>query len=295
MNKRNRINTLRNAGLDADRYLSLRIDKSEIPEGAEVVFQIRDRDGNIIQRPVREAFDEYFGRNSRFYKQVMADGHIYNPYIHRRFLPAQFRRNIRRAGYDGIHNYVRTSYGWNYVTRFVSEESWKLSLLQRRDEEAFNERCRFFTLRDMKGILCAYADTVVHALDEATKKPYIHGRGKGSTTYYVLEGQGPIRKEHMRPMRYRFTKFKEAVDACRSYGELAALLDGYDFCKLGLSIPVCDTFVNRFLECGAYYTLKQMIMFEGLSIGGTDAADDLRKLAACPQRQLMRLFQQYDK
>lgn len=295
MNHRNRINTLKDAGLNTDRYLSLRIDKSQIPEGAEVVFQIRDRNGNIITKPVHEAMEGYFGKSSRFYAKVMADGHIFNPYIHRRFLPAQFRRNIRSAGYNGIREYVRTAYGWNYVTRFLSEECWKLSMLQRRDPLAFQERSRFFPLSDMRLILCAYADAVTVALNEAAQKPHTYGSGRHRMTYYLLKGEGSIRKEHLRPMKHRFAQFKAEVSKCLSYTALSKLLENFDFCKLDSGIPVCDTFVTRFLESGAYYTLKQMIMFEGVSIGGTNVTDDLRKLAEYPQRSLLFLFQQYDK
>ena len=35
--------TLSNAGIDADQYLSMRIDKEFIPDGAEVVIQVRSK------------------------------------------------------------------------------------------------------------------------------------------------------------------------------------------------------------------------------------------------------------
>ena len=68
---------LRKNGIDADRYLSMRIDKESIPDGAEVVIQIKDKDtGELRTVPVSTAFDGYFGKNSRFYMQVMNDGHV---------------------------------------------------------------------------------------------------------------------------------------------------------------------------------------------------------------------------
>ena len=36
--------TLNNAGIDAEQYLSMRIDKEFIPDGAEVVIQVRDKE-----------------------------------------------------------------------------------------------------------------------------------------------------------------------------------------------------------------------------------------------------------
>lgn len=290
------VNALQKAGIDSDRYLSMRIDKSQIPDGAEVVFQIRDRNtGKIIPMPADEAAERYFGKHSKFYKQTMADGFIFNPYIHRRFLPAQFRRNIRYAGFKGIRDYVRTSYGWNYVTRFLTEECGKLAMLEKHDREAFNERRRFFPLFDMRNIFCDYAAEVVRVLNGAEMKPFTYGNGAQKTTYFLPKGIGFIKKEHMRPMKYRFAKFQESVKSFGTYAQLADYLEKFDFAKLGCDIPVCDAFVNRFLESGAFYTLKQMIMFEGLSLGGDDVMENLRILNTYPQNNLLFLFRQYDK
>ena len=113
---RKRKKTLHQAGIEPERYLSMRIDKDQIPDGAEVVISIKDKEtGQLRELPLNTAMEQFFGKNSKFYKQIMADGNIFNPYIHRRFLPAQFRRNIRYAGYGGIREFVRDSYNWNYV------------------------------------------------------------------------------------------------------------------------------------------------------------------------------------
>ena len=45
---------------------------------------------------------------------------------------------------------------------------------------------------------------------------------------------------------------------------------------------VCRDFSTDYARCfneeGAFYTLKQMIMFEGLSLGGADVAENMRKM-----------------
>ena len=50
------------------------------------------------------------------------------------------------------------------------------------------------------------------------------------------------------------------------------------FAKLPSSYNISDSFVRPFVDAGAYYTLKHMIMFEGLSLGGENVADDIRRL-----------------
>lgn len=284
---------LRKNGIDSDRYLSMRIDKESIPDGAEVVIQIKDKDtGELHTVPMSMAFDGYFGKNSRFYMQVMNDGHVFNPYIHCRFLPAQFQRNIRAAGYNGIHNYVREQYNWNYVVRFLKEECTKLAMLQRRDPEAFQERSQFFTLRDMQNILRDYCVMVRNVLitaenDAASSRRY---RQRKEEIIVFVKGIGMIRVDHIRPMKYRFEKFCDAVAATRSYGELSVLMQRFDFCKLDPKILTSDLFARRFVESGAFYTLKQKIMFEGFSLGGRDVMDDLRLLKERGRNGYMNLY-----
>ena len=280
MSKR-RKRTLQQAGIDPERYLSMRIDKEQIPDGAEVVITIRDKDtGELRELSVNADDDQYFGRHSQFYRQVMADGNIFNPYIHRRFLPAQFRRNIRYAGYNGIHDYVKQSYNWNYVVRFLKEECAKLAMLEKRDREAYLERSRFFTLGDMKDILTEYGQKVCEVLDreyESVKNVRHPRRGQGKV-YICPKGMGMIQKEHVRPMKHRFTKFCEDVQNARSYAQLSKVLESFEFARLDNDIPSSDTFARCFNEEGAFYTLKQMIMFENLTLGGTDVAENMRKM-----------------
>jgi len=287
--------TLSNAGIDADQYLSMRIDKEFIPDGAEVVIQVRDKETGELRRvPFNQAMDGCFGKNSQFYKQEMSDGHIFNPYIHRRWLPAQFRRNIREAGYNGIHDYVKRCYNWNYVTRFLQQECWKLAMLQRRDPEAFRERSAFFTLNDMQRILVQYADVIIAELDNVVAD-YQRYKGSQNRRYnqnVVLypRGIGAIQREHVRPMRYRYEKFKVDVLNCCSYRSLSELIQSFKFDKADRSIPSSDLFAKCFVESGAYYTLKQMIMFEGLSLDGRDVCENLDNLKKRSQFGYMSLY-----
>ena len=50
--------TLNSAGIDSDQYLSMRIDKEFIPDGAEVVIQVKDKEtGELRTVPFSQAMD----------------------------------------------------------------------------------------------------------------------------------------------------------------------------------------------------------------------------------------------
>ena len=73
-------------------------------------------------------------------------------------------------------------------------------------------------------------------------------------------------------------------------GELSVLMQRFDFCKLDPKIRTSELFARRFVESGAFYTLKQKIMFEGFSLGGHDVMDDLRLLKERGRNGYMNLY-----
>ena len=289
-----RRDTLANAGINSDQYLSMRIDKEFIPDGAEIVIQVRDKEtGEVHYVPFNQAMDDCFGKNSQFYKQEMSDGHIFNPYIHRRWLPAQFRRNIREAGYNGIYDYVKRCYNWNYVVRFLKQECWKLAMLQRRDPEAFRERSVFFKLDDMRVILGEYVLVIKNMLSEAERnleRNNSYCARNNQQTHIYIYGMGMVKKEHIRPIRYRYDRFLDAVNRAYSYADLSRLLNDFEFDKAERNIPSTERFAHCFIESGAFYTLKQMIMFEGLSLGGRNVKEDLDLLKERGRTSYMSLY-----
>ena len=173
---------------------------------------------------------------------------------------------------------IQRAYNWNYVVRFLKEECAKLAMLEKRDREAYLERSRFFTLGDMKVILTEYGQKVCEVLDREYEnvKNLRHPRCYQDKVYICPKGMGAIQKEHVRPMKYRFTIFCEDVQNTRSYAQLSKVLESFEFARLANDIPSSDTFARCFNEEGAFYTLKQMIMFESLPLGGADVAENMK-------------------
>lgn len=93
-----------------------------------------------------------------------------------------------------------------------------------------------------------------------------------------IVGFGVENFEHIRPIKHRFDLFCQSVQDCNDYAQLSCLFKAFRFAKLPSSYNISDSFVRPFVDAGAYYTLKHMIMFEGLSLGGENVADDIRCL-----------------
>lgn len=253
---------LENAGVNTENYLSLRINKSDLPSNAELVIQIRDkRTGNLIPVKLHDDSDMLFGKNSRFYGKVMQDGHMFNPYIHRRFIAVQFRELIRRFGLKDLQHGAATNYDWKYAIDQIGKECHKLALLERRDKAAFAERSCFFTVSAVADILSDYVTEIHQHIDRAISR--VH-----SNSSVYITGLGHVDPRNIRPIKYRYDCLRNSARQCRSYAELEQLIAGFDFAELPRHISLPQSFTNPFLEAGAYYTMKHAIMFEDRTIYG---------------------------
>lgn len=280
--------TLRQAGINTDHFLSLRIDKSRLPENAELVVELRDkRTGQLLQVDLNSPLSP-LGSRSRFYGQIMADGHIYNPYIHRRFIAAQFRELHRTFGIDGIEHGVAQRYDWAYAIALLRKEVHTLALLEARDKPGFEERRSFFTLNAVQSILEDYVRQVKLHVDR------LAARRQGESIF--VEGEGRIACQNLRPFKHRFDVLLMRVRECCTYQTLDKTLEAFRDVPLPEDTPLPASFIQPFVEADAYYTLKHAVMFEHKQLG-MDQRGSLRLLLQTAQRgsrgACMRLYRQY--
>lgn len=111
-----------------------------------------------------------FAENSHWYKKIMKDGHVFNPYVHRRWLPYQFMNNIywKRRWNGGVHvgyvDFVRDYIAdcenfdrYPSIYEKLEKEANALYTLYKKDKKAYMERKAAFDYGDVffKGILPA--------------------------------------------------------------------------------------------------------------------------------------------
>ena len=281
---------LQQAGVSTDGYLSLRIDKRDLPDNSELVIQVRDKRTGKLTPLLLNDDNPYFGKKSRFYGQTMADGHIFNPYIHRRFVASQFRDLVKRYGLLNLRSEVARIYDWKYALEQVSSECGKLALLQRRDPEAFAERSQFYSLPRVKGILLDYESQAQRQIDKAA------ALNVKAASFY-LPGYGVVRRENVRPLKHRFETFRQSVNICGSYAALKKVVEDVDFLELDCRLALPESFATAYVEAGAYYTLKHAIMFEGLRLDQRDQSESLSYLISAAgrggQTPCLDMYQRY--
>ena len=92
--------------------------------------------------------------NSQFHNKDIC-GFAFNPYMIRRFLPAQFEQLMRKYG-NNVHFAITKEYSYMYSITYTLEEVRKLVMLQQRDQIAFDERSKVFTIIDCRNIFFYY-------------------------------------------------------------------------------------------------------------------------------------------
>ena len=270
--------------------------------GVDMVFTLEE-----LKKTVTEAVKEtqqggtnnkeHWAKNSKFYGKVFADGHIFNPYIDRRWLPAQYLKllkNYKDSGYKAIKN----SYNLNYQVDWLKREVEKLAYLQKVDQAAFEERKQFLTPDDVIQIVTEIFEVSDKLFNYATRKhlPSLKIKGKvfflGNTYYKCNERTGDVTEYFETSDELKFIKEsqKNLVNELRmeksnvtAYKKMSELLNSYNFIKFGLDQKPTATFIDKFMAQGAYYTLRNLVMFEGFSFEDETGKEAIEKLMVLPR------------
>lgn len=223
---------------------------------------------NTTRHEVVEGAEGMWATSSGFYNQVMEDGHIFNPYLHRRFVPSQFLRLMKYYGMDARAG-IERSYGYAYSIEWVKEEVRKLAFLQKADPIAFDERQHFLTLDDVKSIIGDYVADATQLINDHMAFWYAIRSGKHRIIRARDEKEALICELH---------KFNDRVQCVITYDTMSELLQDLYVININYDRAKSHTFIESFTRGGAYYTLKHLVLFEHLSLNGKIGAEACAEL-----------------
>lgn len=183
--------------------------------------------------------------NSKFYNEIMKDGYVFNPYIHRRWLPTQYLRTRGMALYFFP---VR-------ILELLSNEVDSLVKMSKYDSIGFYERSKFFTIDFCKEITNEFLEKVKCNI--------------GSWYFRFFD-------------EYKIEKCINSLQNTQSYTEVQKILTYLLSCSIGFNYVtiVADPFIEVYRKAGAYYTLKHLIMFTNKKFPeDADSKTSLNKLS----------------
>ena len=256
LTKKERMEKLNNAGINTNKYFTLNVNET-IPVGAKIHIVV-DKDGNYIPEVVSET-------NNGIFNMIIEDGYVKNTKLHRRFVMAQMFHMLNYVSWDGQrrgYNDCLKMYGYEYSLEMMTEEIRVLSKLEVRDIDSFNERKHFFNKEVVIAVLEDYLEKLqkhIEAMPNRNCKGIPYKRIKSKDIF-----NADIDKKIYTPIRNEIHKLKYAKNYAEIYGILGRLMKNH--IKLPFETPKSKVWIDAYKGAGAYYTLKNLVMFHDCCI-----------------------------
>ena len=258
LNKNERMEKLNKSGVNTGKYFTLDLPEG-IPAGGKIHVVI---DENGVAVPM--VFNEK--NNDPILNQIIEDGYVRNTKLHRRFVMAQMFHMLNYVSYDrreeGYHACLRNCYGYDYTIKMMMEEVKVLGKLEVKDEESFEERVRFFNRDVVAAVLEDYITELKAYVDRLPKKnckgvPYKRVKSKN---IFVAD----LEKKLYAPVKTYVRRIKFA----NNYNDIYHILCEFkrNMIKLPWGTSKSKAWIDAYKGEGAYYTLKNLIMFHDCKI-----------------------------
>ena len=247
LNKNERMNKLNAMGINTGKYFTATL------ENGTTITLIIDEYGNPVK--VEDAI-----ANS-----IIEDGYVRNTKLHRRFVMAQMFQGLNYVSWDkkrtGYNEWLK-NFGVGYAFDMMLEEIRVLSKLEARDKETFSERAHFFTKDVITKTMSDYVSALtnhINAMPSKNCKGIPYKRIKGNNIFVV-----DIDKKIYAPLVSDIYRVKYASN----YNEIYRIVKGFmsKMISIPYSTPKSKSWIDAYKGEGAFYTLKNLVMFHGCGI-----------------------------
>ena len=248
MNRNERMEKLNAMGISTGKYFTVDL------ENGTKIHLIIDENGNpqMVDDPIMN--------------QIIEDGYVRNTKLHRRFVMTQMFHMLNYVSYDGrykgYNDCLKRNYGYDYTFKMMLEEVRVLGKLEARDNGTFVERSHFFTKEVVIAVMEDYLEKLkkyVEGLPNKNCKGVPYKRVKGINIFVE-----DLDKKVYLPVRQAIMNIKYAKTYNLIYRYLNAFM--INMIKLPYDTPKSKEWVDAYKGEGAYYTLKNLVMFHNCYI-----------------------------
>lgn len=250
MNKNERMNTLNKAGINTGKYFNIELPNG-LKAGSTISVQINENGEPVIVDKIAT--------------QIIEDGYVRNTKLHRRFVMAQMFQMLNYVSYDGQESGFDAAlrrYGYDYQFKMMLEEVKVLSKLEVRDYDTFKERAIFFTREVVTKTCEDYVEKLrahIETLNTYNCKGVPYKKVRGTNIFCE-----DLDKKVYMPLHVQISKMRTA----RNYTELYKILSAFNrkMIKISYNTSKCRAWIDAYKGEGAYYTLKNLIMFHNCGV-----------------------------
>ena len=258
LTRNERMEKLNKAGFDTSKYYTINVNES-IPAGSKIHIVV-DKDGNYVPEIVKEV------KNDPIYNEIIADGYVRNTKLFRRFVMGQMFSHLNYVSYDGkysgYNDCINRMYSYEYTIKMMTEEVRVLSKLEARDKESFNERSNFFT---KAVVICILEDYLVKLKEQVNAMPDKNCKG---VPYKRISGRNIFVEDLDKKLYANIRGHIFRVRYAKNYSEIYRALEAFmrDHIKLHFDTPKSKVWMDTYKGEGAYYTMKNLVMFHNCEI-----------------------------
>lgn len=248
MLRNERMEKLNAMGINTGKYFTVDL------ENGTKVHLIIDENGDCKQ--VKDPFVD----------KIIEDGYVRNTKLHRRFVMAQMFAMLNYVSYDGkykgYNDCLKRMYGYDYTIKMMLEEVRVLGKLEVRDRESFEERVHFF---DKKVVIAVMEDYLEKLKAYVEKLPNRNCKG---VPYKRVKGVNIFNDDLDKKLYYPVRNYIWKVKAAKNYTDVYKALNNFvkDMIKLSHDTPKSKVWIDAYKGAGAYYTLKNLVMFHNCTI-----------------------------
>ena len=265
--KNNRMETLKNNGINTGRFFTLVVNET-ISAGTRINISIEE--------------------NEVIAKQIIEDGYVRNTKLHRRFVAAQYMRMLNSE--NGWHDDLNRRYDYMDQFDMMVEEVRVLKEIAKRDIDTFRERSQFFTYAVVMQVLADYRVDMIKYVGGLPKKkckgvPYVNIKGYGNVFVHDIDERviAPI---------------DAVINRCLNCDNFSDLYDALvvfksRMVKLPYYTKKSKTWVDAFQKEGAFYTLKNLIMFHDVNLACDGVVCDSIESSMDVLNELVRTYVGY--
>lgn len=247
LNKKERMEKLNAMGTDTSKYFTVNL------ENGTKIHLIIDENGNPVkvEDPIAA--------------QIINDGYVRNTKLHRRFVMAQMFHGLNFKSWDGRkegYNEWLKRFNIKYEFDMMLEEIRVLSKLEARDAETFIERSHFFTKDVITATMNDYIKELKDYIDKLPNK-----KCKG-IPYKRIKGQDVFVADLEKKVYSTFKRNVNKIKYASNYKEIYIIVKSFvdEMIALPYNTPKSKAWIDAYKGEGAFYTLKNLVMFHGCGI-----------------------------
>lgn len=282
MRANERMNALANNGIDTSKFFTITLDRNAVNKG--IVLKL---DGDDLTVSLA---DEY--RELR--EQINENGTIACTKLYRRWICAQMLRiqkGIAEGNYRNIEDYM-SYFTFKYMKQVIFDELNALLAIERSgDIDTYNERSVFYTKSVIMDVYAHWINDLKGKLDSA--KIHIQNRNKWLEPKheYVVIGNRNFYVDYIKADIVDMVSALKTIRTTESLSAIRAIvvsintkLKKYDNGREQIYSVPC-AFKDAYKASGAYYTLKNLVLFHnanlvnyetGEVLSGTEAFEYLK-------------------